>query len=275
VTNACGTSTSAPVSVTVNSLPSATITAGGPTTFCSGGSVVLNAVIAANRTYQWKKNGVDISGAALSSYTATIGATYKVTVTNTVTGCSKTSASGTKVIVNAKPAATITPQGPITFCAGGSVVLAANTGTGLTYKWKKGGNNISGATLSNYTATTQGTYRVEVTNSNGCSKLSPVVTVTVPCKLGESGNGNENENESVFEVKVFPNPSSGDFVFEIENAAAGKISINVFDIVGKLILSEIKNNLQFTLQIPQSAPGIYSAIIVNGENKRILKLVKK
>ena len=160
VTNPCGSATSSAVTVTVNPLPSATITPAAPTTFCSGGSVVLNAPVAANRSYQWKKGANLIAGATQSSYSATTGGNYKVIVTNTVTGCSKTTASATTITVNALPAATITPQGPTTFCAGGSVVLAANTGTGLTYQWKKGSNFISGATLSNYTATTGGNYKV-------------------------------------------------------------------------------------------------------------------
>src|SRR6185295_15683828 len=191
---------------------SALITAGGPTTFCSGGSVALNAPIAANRTYQWKKGANLISGATLSSYTATTGGNYKVIVTNSATGCSKTTASATVITVNALPAATITPQGPTTFCAGGSVVLAANSGAGLTYQWKKGGVNISGATSINYTATTAGVYKVKVTNSNGCTKISAGVTVTVPCREDENVKTKGGENE--FAVNVFPNPSSGDFVFE-------------------------------------------------------------
>ncbi|HKR04009.1 MAG TPA: kelch repeat-containing protein [Bacteroidia bacterium] len=272
VTNPCGSATSSATTVTVNSLPSATITPAGPTTFCSGGSVVLNAPVAANRTYQWKKGANLISGATLSSYTATTGGNYRVIVTNTVTGCSKTSGSATIVTVNALPAATITPQGPTTFCAGDSVVLAANTGAGLTYKWKKGGGFISGATLSNYTATTGGNYRVEVTNSNGCSKVSGLVAVSVPCKEGDTF-------VSVpiaigIDVKVFPNPSSGDFVFEFLNVSTEEIAISVYDMVGKLVLSENTFHSQFTIRNPQLAPGIYSAEIIYRGNKKVVKLVK-
>jgi glucuronoarabinoxylan endo-1,4-beta-xylanase len=165
------TSLSNELTVTVNALPQATITPAGPTTFCSGGSVVLNGPVAANRAYQWKKGSNNIAGATLSSYTATAKGNYKLVVTNTATGCSKTS-DGVEVTVNALPTATITPQGPTTFCEGGSVVLQANTGAGLSYKWKKGSNFISGATQSAYTATEQGNYKVEVTDANGCLKLS-------------------------------------------------------------------------------------------------------
>ena len=84
---------------------------------------------------------------------------------------------------------------------------------------------------------------MKVTNANGCIKLSNVVTVTVPCREGEG----EGESKSEFSVRVFPNPSSGDFVFEISNSNSEKVSIRVFDLIGKLVLSERNNNSQFTI----------------------------
>jgi hypothetical protein len=271
LTNLCGTATSSATTVTVNPLPSVTVTPVGPTTFCSGGSVVLNAPVTSNRSYQWKKGANLISSATLSSYTATTGGNYRVIVTNTVTGCSKTTGSATVVTVNALPTATITPQGPTTFCAGGSVVLAANTGTGLTYKWKKGSNFISGASLSNYTATIGGTYKVEVTNSIGCSKLSAGVVVSVPCKL----DGSETVPIAIgIDVQVYPNPSSGDFVFEIQNENAKKVSISIYDVIGRMISSDDMFDWQFTIYNSQLTPGIYSAVVIQGEYKKVIRLVK-
>jgi N-acetylneuraminic acid mutarotase len=271
ISDACDTVTSNQISIIVNTLPSALITPAGPTTFCSGGGVVLNAVVTSNRTYQWKKGGVNISGETLSSYTATSGGTYKVTVTNTITGCSKTSASATVITINALPTATIIPQGPTTFCAGGSVVLAANTGAGLTYKWKKGSNFISGATLLNYTATLGGTYKVEVTNSNGCSKLSAGTVVSVPCKL----DGSESVPISVeIDVKVHPNPSSGDFTFEISNTGDKNIFIAVYDAIGKKIRFDQLKKSTANYHISNLPPGVFSAEIICGENKKVIKLVK-
>lgn len=194
-----GTDLSNELTLIVNSLPASTITPAGSTTFCSGDSVVLNAPVAANRSYQWKKGNANIAGATSSSYTATSNGKYKVVVTNTLTGCSKTSAS-LQVTVSPLPIASITPGGPTTFCAGDSVVLQANTGTGLTYKWKKGATYISGATSSSYTATTTGNYKVEVTNASGCVKLSSGVSVNVTCK-------NSIHDEGISEVYVYPNPT--------------------------------------------------------------------
>ena len=175
VTSGGCSATSAATTVTVTTAPSATITAAGPTTFCSGGTVLLNANTGTGLTYQWRKNGTNISGATASSYTATAAGSYTVVVTSG--GCSATS-TATAVTVNASPTAAITAGGATSFCTGGSVVLNAATGTGYTYQWRNNGTNISGATASSTTATASGSYTVVVT-SGSCSSTSSATTVTV------------------------------------------------------------------------------------------------
>lgn len=267
--NSCGSVYSNSFTVTANPLPSANITASGPTTFCAGESVTLNAVLAANRTYQWKKNGTNIPGATAAGYTASVSGTYKVTVTNAVTGCSKTTGTGTVITKNPLPPATITPPGTITFCAGQSVLLTANSGTGYAYKWKKNGTYINGATAQTYTVASAGKYRVEVTSSYGCTKTSNADTANVPCREDE----NIPEIESDFNIEVYPNPSSGNFVFNIITSNDENISIVIFDIIGKQVVSE---SFHTTLIVPSSslAPGIYTAVIVAGANKKIVRVVK-
>lgn len=174
VTGSGGSNTKT-AAVTVNALPIATITAGGSTTFCTGGNVALNANTGSGYSYQWKNNGTNISNATAASYTATASGSYTVTVTSN--GCSATS-SATTVTVSTPPTAAVTAAGPTTFCSGGSVVLNANSGTGYTYQWKNNGTNISNATTASYTATASGSYSVAVT-SNGCSATSSATTVTV------------------------------------------------------------------------------------------------
>lgn len=169
--------TSSAVTVTVNTTPVAIITPSGPTTFCSGTNVTLNATTGTGYTYQWQLNGSNITGANGSSYTASSGGSYTVIVSGGAT-CSATS-SAVVVTVNPAPTATITPGGPTTFCTGGNVLLNANTGTGLTYQWQLNGSNISGANGSSYTASTAGSYTVIVTNAGNCSVTSSAVSVVI------------------------------------------------------------------------------------------------
>ncbi len=178
VTNAGGCSaTSAGLNVVVKPLPAATITAAGPTTFCSGQNVLLKANTGTNYTYQWIRGATPIPGATQANYSASQLGFYTVIATN-ASGCSVTSAA-IAVSVNPLPVATITPTGPLTFCSGQNVLLRANTGTNYTYQWKKAGINIAGAIQASYPATTSGAYSVVVTNASGCAVTSSAVTVTV------------------------------------------------------------------------------------------------
>ncbi len=58
----------------------ASITAGGPVTFCTGDSVTLQANTGTNYTYQWDLNASAISGATASSYVAKASGAYTVII---------------------------------------------------------------------------------------------------------------------------------------------------------------------------------------------------
>jgi hypothetical protein len=148
--------------VTVNPIPVAVITPSGPTTFCAGGSVNLTA--SGGTSYLWSPGGQ-----TATTITVNTSGTYTVEVTSL--GCSST--ASVTVTVNPIPPASITPSGPTTFCAGGSVVLTANSGTGYTYMWS------NGATTQSITVTTSGTYTVTVT-SLGCSNSTSQAVTVVP-----------------------------------------------------------------------------------------------
>ncbi len=178
VTNASNCSqTSANTTVTVNLLPTATISAGGTTIFCQGNNVLLSANTGAGLTYQWKRDGTNISGASSSTYSATLTGNYTALVTNQY--FCQTLSSPIGVTVNPLPLSTITAGGPLAFCLGNEVTLNANTGVGLTYQWKQNGTPISSATTSSLIANQNGAYTVLVTDSLNCSKESTPANVTV------------------------------------------------------------------------------------------------
>jgi uncharacterized repeat protein (TIGR01451 family) len=170
ITDANGCSANAaPVSVTVLPPPAATITASGPTTFCDGGSVTLNAP-AGMSNYAWS------NGANTASIVVNDSNTYSVTVTD-ANGCTATSAA---VTTTELAPATVTIAGPNTSC--GSATLDAGTGW-VSYLWN------TSATTQTITVTTSGTYTVTVTDANGCQVSdthvinvtpAPPVTITGP-----------------------------------------------------------------------------------------------
>ena len=159
--------------LTVNVQPTAAITTTTPTAFCAGGSVVLTA--SQGSSYKWMNGTAAITGATAQTYTATAAGSYTVEVTNA--GNCKATSTTTAVTVNAAPTAVITTTTPTIFCVGGSVILTASQGS--SYVWKNGTTTITGATAQTYTATTAGSYIVEVTNAGNCSATSTATTVTV------------------------------------------------------------------------------------------------
>ena len=151
---------------------SGTISAGGPTTFCTGGSVLLTASPATGATYQWQKNGVNVVPAnTTDTLTVTQSGTYTCIINSAVS-------NSIVVTVNTSPTATVTPAGPASFCSTGTFTLTANSGSGLTYKWLLNNGNINGATSVTYAANQAGNYNCIVTNVSTCSATSNTVLLT-------------------------------------------------------------------------------------------------
>lgn len=164
--------------VTVNPLPTATVTALSSTTFCDGSNVVLQASTGTGYTYQWQKGTTDITSATASTFGATTSGSYRVKIRNSITGCVNTSSAIT-VTVNPMPATPVISGagGKTSYCSSDNLVLSSIPTTGVTYQWEKTSGIISGATSNSYTATTPDTYILNATLGS-CSIQSNALTIT-------------------------------------------------------------------------------------------------
>ena len=175
--NGCTSVASFGTTVTVVAAPTQpTISAGGATTFCAGGNVVLTS--STGNSYQWYLNAVAISGATGSTYTATTAGAYTVTVTN-ANGCSSIASAATTVTVNPAAATpTITAGGATTFCSGVVSYVVLSSSSAINNQWYKNGILIPGATSQTFNADSSGSYRVILTGACN-SALSNAISVTV------------------------------------------------------------------------------------------------
>lgn len=167
----------------------ATINQTSPQQACQGTPLWLTCNSDPSFSYQWRRNGVLISGNNNDSLPVTLSGTYSVIIS--VNSCPVTS---TDVAVNILPIPTtpiITSTGVIQPCVGGSVTL--NTGNYSAYNWS------TGATSQSINVTSSGTYSVSVTGANGCSASSAPFNVNASfvaapqvCIVGMDSLTNEN-----------------------------------------------------------------------------------
>jgi len=171
---------------TIGSLPAIT-TQPVAQTICQGQPVTLTvAATGSGLTYQWRRNSNPISGAIGASYsisnpTTSDGGTIDVVVTN---GCGSVTSAGVLLTVNPRPTITTQPVSQA-ICAGQPVTFSVvANGSDLTYQWRKGTVDISGANAASYTINAvasgdAGAYNVVIGGPCNPAATSSSATLTV------------------------------------------------------------------------------------------------
>ena len=131
---------------------------------CSGSNIYLKSLNnPSGGTFQWKKNGVNISGETTRKINVTSEGIYSLTMT--VGTCTATSFG---IIVRQYSNGgyhpyQITSNNISQACAGDSIKLSVPKGFGITYQWKKDNVNITGTNSSIYKAIATGSYSLVAT----------------------------------------------------------------------------------------------------------------
>ncbi|MEZ4800798.1 MAG: T9SS type A sorting domain-containing protein [Flavobacteriales bacterium] len=97
-------------------------------------------------------------------------------------------------------------------------------------------------------------------------------------QMGGIVSTNEIEN-AVSKVNVFPNPTSENCTLSITSVSNQKVSINVFDLQGRLVLSETKlvtiGTNKMDLNLSDLTAGMYAAVIEMDGEKITQQIVKQ
>jgi len=88
-------------------------------------------------------------------------------------------------------------------------------------------------------------------------------------------NSNQFENKENLKVSVLPNPSISFFNLKIESNSSMPVSIRVIDVYGREIsrTGNLQINNYFKLGNELKA-GLYFAEIIQGDQRKVLKLIK-
>lgn len=163
VTDSLGCTYADSVVVGTNNGPAApVITAGGPVSFCQGGSVTLTSSVTTGNVWSTTATTQSINVTTAGSYT----------VTQIVGGCTSPPSAPIVVTVNpVPPAPTITPSGPTTFCQGGSVTLTSSASSGNLWS--------DNQTTQSIVVSSAGTFTVSDTVGGCPSAPSAPLTVSI------------------------------------------------------------------------------------------------
>lgn len=231
--------------------PNPTVDAGSDIVMCGAIDDTLVSATGSADSFDWNNS---VSDGVY--FTPSIGiTTYVVTAENIAGGCQTTD---TLILTAGNPSITLTSNDEL-FGDDGYINLSIVSGLApFTFDWDNDGvgDNDDNNDLHNVAG---GTYTVIMTDATGCTTTA---TITVDSQLGIK--------EGELGMNVYPNPTSKDFVIEMN----GKFTYAVLDAAGRIVLSgEGENKKQLSLENQES--GVYIVrITANGETQST-QIIKK
>ena len=224
-------------------------------------------------TYQWRNNGVSIGTNSNTLNTNNL-------VNNDVLTCKITSASPCQPIDTAisnaihihvqslAPTSMYITQYPANYIAGATLTYTAYPANplGLSFKWKKNGHYINGATTGVFSSNTL----------NIGDSICVVAYSSIPCTQPDSTQacmqiGEGITNLSSTNILIYPNPVENELVIE----GAENTSVKVYDVVGRIIYTSSITTNKLTIQTNQWESGAYLIQLLLPDGSREFRKVVK
>jgi hypothetical protein len=230
------------------------------TSVCEGEKITLAAKTTEN-SYFWQKDSQFIASASPMLEPKSSGF-YRLASYNEQ--CKDSTFSNTIAItIKPLPDATVEMEAKGNVFNKPSVKLTARTGNGIGYQWYKDDVTIPNATRSSYESYVSGVYKVNLTQ-NGCTQTSKPLEINIFVPLA-----NEKE-ESETQIKVYPNPSNGQFSVTLPESLVGA-NLELFDGLGKKIDGMVNHE---TIHTSNSLPaGTYVLKITKNEKITSMKVI--
>jgi hypothetical protein len=257
VTNSFGCMSSEEIVVVMNEPQNPpTVTADGPTEFCVGGSVGLDAG-PGYFSYLWN------TGSTTQEINVIESGSYYVFVLDG-NGCIDSSMVGSPIDI------TVWDPNPMV-SQSGDMLTCTNASDFASLQWYYNTNPIPGATSASYTVDTSGVYWVCVVDDEGCEDCSQVFEMS--CCVGiEEANFNG-------EVSVYPNPNNGEITLEVEMQHEAELTVGLYDMVGKQVWMDSDLGQLTTLRkqydLSSLPDGVYFIRIFADDQMTVQKLIKQ
>jgi parallel beta-helix repeat protein len=220
---------------------------------CNVGTIVPNTTGA---SYLWTPGG-----ATTPTLTVTTAGTYYLQLTDYCGNVYNDSIVVTEDL----------PVASFTTTSGGSIYIFNNTSTNATsYMWDFGdGNTSTDVSPSHVYAGVDSTYTVQLIATNACGSDTinvVVTTVDVPENLEARG------------LNIYPNPVNENLTLDFGLLIGEDININIFDIQGRVLISDQINGesgaFQKVISVNSLTDGIYFVRIATNDEIITKKIVK-
>jgi uncharacterized delta-60 repeat protein len=248
----CTSAASTGVTVTVITVATPAITASGSTNICGSSNVVLTSSALSGN--QWYKDGIAVSGATNSTFSASQSGAYSTKVTSG--NCSSAASNAINITVNAIPSKPVITQS-------GNLLSSSSP---FGNQWYRDGVAIQGATGITYTPSQSGQYTV-VATINGCSSIpSTAVNFVVTAINSPTLDG---------KLQILPNPVH-DYLAIKYNGNPAVFKFQLVNLSGSVVTQKTFSNAT-TINLKNISAGVYIINLVNvrsGEHhqKIIVKL---
>lgn len=253
-TNA-GCSNTKTLSVTVNDVPTLTLTANPSGALCTAGATATLTAAGTSTAYVWS-NGATTASTSVAPTATTV---YTLSGTNS---CGTRTATAT-VSVAVTPTVAAAASETI-ICVNNTAVLTASATSGVTYSWNTGASTTSISVSPNQTTT----YTVTASNACGTATATVVQNVSQCVGIKEIVNADG--------ISIYPNPAK-DYVSIAVPAglASAGTHVEITDALGKVVMKETITTDVTTLGIMKLEEGVYFfRVVTNNQTVKVGKVVK-
>lgn len=243
---------------TVTSQPLPLVNLGVDTAICSGDQIVLNAGNP-GMNYLWN-TGVNTQTISIST-----AGTYSVIVTSAFNCKGKDT-----VVITTLPLPTVDAFSTVDLSAqavGKMQFNAVNPQNVTTYDWNFGdGSTHSSDPSPIHTFTSNGTFTVTLTVSNGCGEDSVSFTVTI------EGVGIAQVDKNGVDFTLYPNPTRTEIIITNKSTDAQMQQISIVNVLGSVVFEKVTNGDKVQkVDVSKLASGLYTARILTDKGLVIRK----
>ena len=158
----------------------------------------------------------------------------------------------------------IVSEGSVT---GEGAIDVTVTGGSLPYTYEWIGPGVSGQDGQDLEGISTGSYTVDVTDDNGCTTQE---TFNITTDIRELGAG--------VTATVFPNPSQGEFVVDVQGGFQGAMDFLILDAQGRTIQAgqwtATSGAFRTTVDLSRAEAGMYRLVLMANGRPNSLQLIK-